>query len=194
MLRYLIDSHNVTDYNRSQEDLQAFWLFGILVAGKNSVVQAEKLAQFLVPAVGFDETPFNYIERLFRCGALRDMMEYHKLGQYTRIFKSFSQSIGLDLEFCTIADLESIHGVGPKTSRFFMLHTRSSQQYAVLDTHILKWMGKELGVDVPKSTPSGERYRLLEDIFLDYCAQRNLSPAEVDLEIWSDSSSNGNRA
>lgn len=184
-MRYYIDSHNVTNYNRSQEDLQAFWLFGILVAGKNSEVQARKLAAFLLPAEGFNETPFNYIERLLRAGGLMDMMSYHKLGQYTRIFKSFTQSIGLDLEFCSVADLESIHGVGPKTSRFFLLHTRSSQQYAVLDTHILKWMGSELGVNVPKSTPSGERYRLLEDTFLDHCVTVGKTPAELDLEIWS---------
>ena len=184
-MRYYIDPQDITDYTRSTEELQTFWLFCILVAGKNSKVQAGKLADFLLSAEVIDDTPFNYIERLLRAGSLREMMEYHKLGQYTRIFKSFTQSIGLDLEFCTVADLESIHGVGSKTSRFFLLHTREHQQYAVLDTHILKWMGSKLGVDVPKATPSGDRYRRLEEIFLDYCDQRKLTPADLDLEIWS---------
>lgn len=189
-MRYYIDSHNVTDYNRSIEDLQAFWLFGILVAGKNSEVQARKLAQFLEPADLRNETPFNYIEWLLRQkwndqSMLLEMMQVNKMGQYTRIFKSFTQSIGLDLEFCTVADLETVHGVGSKTSRFFLLHSRKHQQYAVLDTHILKWMGSELGVDVPKATPSGKRYRKLEETFLDHCEQNGLSPAELDLQIWS---------
>ena len=184
-MRYYIDSHNITNYNRNIEDLQAFWLFGILVAGKKSKVQARKLAAFLIPAWKFNETPINYIERLLRNGTLLKIMQYHKLGQYTRIFKSFTQSIGMDLEYCTVADLETVHGVGSKTSRFFLLHSRKNQRYAVLDTHILKWMGGKLGIDVPKSTPSGNRYRRLEEIFLDYCQQRNLTPAELDLQIWS---------
>ena len=184
-MRYYIDSHNVTDYNRNIEDLQAFWLFGILVAGKNSEVQARKLASFLELANHYMLTPFDYIRELVKEDVLDNFTRFHKLGQYTRINRAFEDSMRLDLKTATVERLEEVHGVGPKTSRLFLLHTREHQQYAVLDTHILKWIGKTLDVTVPKATPSGKKYRYLENLFLNRCAMKGVSPAELDLHIWS---------
>lgn len=85
----------------------------------------------------------------------------------------------------TVEDLEQIHGVGMKTSRFFVVHSRPDQRYTILDTHILKWLGKQ-GYNVPKSTPPRKRYLELEKTFLDECDKRNRNPAELDLEIWNE--------
>jgi thermostable 8-oxoguanine DNA glycosylase len=189
-MQYLIDSHDITNYNRSTEELQLFWLFCVLVAGKNSDIQARKLSDFLtkmestVPGY-IARTPFQYIEWLYIQGQLEDAVKAEKLGQYSRIIPCFVDSLKFDLEYCTLFGLESIHGVGPKTSRFFLLHSRPDQNYAVLDTHILRWMREELNVDTPKNTPSRKRYLELEQIYLEHCERNELSPAELDLEIWS---------
>lgn len=185
-MRYLIDPHNITDYNRSDEDLQAFWLFCVLVAGKNSTIQARKLADFLRPAAACGFSPFKYID-LRSAKYLDEDIRAEKLGQYTRVKRCFLESLSLDLRRCTVDDLESVFGVGPKTARFFLLHTRRDQQHAVLDTHILRWMGKTLGVSLPKATPQGKLYQKIERMFLDHCRDKDMTPAEMDLQIWSES-------
>lgn len=185
-MRYLIDPHSITDYDRSDEDLEAFWLFCVLVAGKNSRVQAQKLANFLKPAEVVGISPFRYIQ-LREHKYLDDDIRAEKLGQYKRIHRCFIESLTLDLRTCTVEDLESVYGVGPKTARFFLLHSRQDQRLAVIDTHILKWMREVLGIDAPKSTPTQlSKYHELEDQYLEYCDQHGLSPAELDLQIWSD--------
>ena len=182
---FAIDPHNITNYNRSDEELELFWLFSVLVAGKNSRIQAGKLDEFLSDSSNFSVSPFSYIRYLVVQDFLRHTLEVHKLGQYNRLVPCFEQSLDLDLRKCSVEDLEAIHGVGPKTARFFILHTRRDEHHAVLDTHILRWMREELGVDTPKNTPTGKRYFELEKVFLNYCAENSKFPAELDLEIWS---------
>jgi len=100
------------------------------------------------------------------------------------------QSLDLNLRTCTLEDLLKIHGVGNKTARFFLLHTRAGCEYAVLDTHILKWM-RNRGEDVPKSTPTNSKvYRELEKRFryLSRLAHPSLTDAQIDLLIWSEQS------
>ena len=42
-----IDPYNITNFNRTEEELQLFLLFCIVVAGKTAYIQSEKLEQFL---------------------------------------------------------------------------------------------------------------------------------------------------
>ena len=184
-MRYLIDPHSITNFNRSDNDLEAFWLFCVLVAGKNSRVQAKKLANFLQPAAATGFSPFKYIE-LRSVKYLDEDIRAEKLGQYNRVKRCFLESLSLDLRTCTVDDLEAVFGVGPKTARFFLLHSRSNQELAVIDTHILKWLRNTLGIDAPKSTPTQlKKYHELENHYLDYCRENGLSPAQLDLHIWS---------
>jgi hypothetical protein len=184
-MRYAIDPQNITNFNRTVGELQTFWLFCVLVAGKNSRVQAAKLEDFLKPASDFNLTPFYYIYSRYFSGHLDSDIRAVKFGQYDRIYRCFVESHDLDLKTCSIYDLENIFGVGPKTARFFLLHSRQDQNFAVLDTHVLKWIRDELGYDVPKATPTNpNKYHELETIYLDYCHQNRLFPAELDLQIW----------
>lgn len=185
MIKYLIDPHKITDYNRDTKQKQAFLLFCIIAAGKNSKVQSEKLARFLYPAQVADITPFELINQLNSVEMLLHSLTFNKIGQYNRIVRSFTEVVDLDLDTCTVADLEAIKGIGPKTARFFLLHTREDEDYAVLDTHILRWMREELFVETPKNTPSGKRYLELEEVYLQYCLTHRKNPADLDLEIWS---------
>ena len=45
---YKIDPYKITDYHRSDKDLELFLLFCIVVAGKTAYIQADKLDQFLI--------------------------------------------------------------------------------------------------------------------------------------------------
>lgn len=109
----------------------------------------------------------------------------HKLGQYKRLYRAFSGILRFEgwLDEVSVEDLESVNGIGSKTARFFVLHSRPNQRVAVLDTHILKWM-KSLGHNVPKTTPSKKSYGTIEKVFLCIAEARGMSIADLDLMIW----------
>ena len=76
-----------------------------------------------------------------------------------------------------------------KLPRFFLLNTRKSAEYAVLDTHVLKWLNSLFGnwMSVPKSTPtSGSQYALWE--YKAIQAMKRKYPertlAQADFQIW----------
>jgi thermostable 8-oxoguanine DNA glycosylase len=101
---------------------------------------------------------------------------------------------GLNLQTCEPADLEKIHGIGPKTARFWILWTRPDARYAALDVHILRWM-RERGHKAPKQTPSAPKtYARLEKAFLAEADKRGLTPRELDFKIWQASASAANVA
>jgi thermostable 8-oxoguanine DNA glycosylase len=177
---------NITNYHRTQAELEEFLLFAILVAGKTAKTQAEKLNQFLTSAKVCDISPFEWIEKLiaYDCG-LMDCMKHYKLGQYNRLDKAIRGILQFqgNLDSVTLDELESIEGIGPKTARFFLLHSRPDQKIAALDTHILKYLA-DLGYDVPKATPSKKKYRKIELDFLSECDKAGKNVADMDLEIW----------
>ena len=97
----------------------------------------------------------------------------------------FKQICVLDAKNLKLPELESIYGIGPKTARFFLLHSFPDQNYAVLDTHILAWMREVRKYQVPKSTPSGKKYEELEGWFLFEAHLVDMTPAELDILIWN---------
>ncbi len=180
-----INPREITDFNRSEGDLQRFLIFCICVAGKPAQVTSKKLAD---AAFWNQELPLAYV--LSNSSLLTDLHQI-KIGQYGRILNailSLAVKVGsgeLNLFSCAASDLEVIPGIGPKTSRFFILHSRTNQRVAVLDRHILRYMKENsLDTNVPKNTPSGKKYARLETKFIEYCDGLGKSIAEVDLEIW----------
>tara|TARA_B100000131_G_scaffold311493_1_gene344417 strand:- start:6833 stop:7474 length:642 start_codon:yes stop_codon:yes gene_type:complete len=182
-----IDPVNITDFNRGTNKLQAFWLFCMFVAGKNSDYASRCLSRLLHAAKLGEEPPFNYFRSIGETG-VHNALVASKVGQYGRLTKGIMQSLDLDLANCELKDLLAIHGVGNKTARFFLLHTREGCEYAVLDTHILSWL-RDRGVhDVPDSTPTNNKeYKRLERAFryLSRLAYPGLSDSQIDLLIWS---------
>ncbi len=179
----MVDPSDVTNFKRTQSELEEFLLFCIVVAGKTAIIQAKKLNEFLTNDISL--TPFQLIKQQIKRKILLDKIKEVKLGQYSRLERAFTQVINLDVFTCTVAELEGIIGIGPKTARFFILHSRANQKLAVLDTHILKWLRDELKLDTPKSTPNSKQYLILEQEFLNHCKKHKISPATLDLEIWN---------
>lgn len=183
-----IDPTKITNYKRTQEELEQFLIFCVCVAGKNAQRTAKAVDILLDGQIG---TPFERIRKMIKHNILIDGLRKSGIGQYTRLSKCLTEMINVDIDLkkVTIEELESIHGIGPKTSRFFVLHSRKSQKVAVLDTHILKYLSKK-GYNVPKATPSGRRYKEIEQVFLEMAKKLNTTPSKLDLEIWK-SGNNG---
>lgn len=186
----MIDPNNITDFDRSESELEEFLLFAVSVAGKTAEVQAGKLDRFLnlVP-LNLKYSPFEKVRFLVlnsHCSLERVLREV-KLGKYSLLtdsFRSLSFS-DVDLRRVSYRELMSFPGIGPKTSRFFVLHSRPDASVACLDTHILKWLSKQLDIfEVPNSTPTGVKYKELEEKFIEISKSKNIHPAKLDLQIW----------
>ena len=177
----------ITNYNRTDYELEVFWLFCILVAGKNSDTTSKVLTNLLTN-LKEDQTPFEYIRDLGEQG-LYDLLVSNRVGQYNRISKAIWQSIDLDLRNCSREDLMGIYGVSHKTSRFFLLHSREFCEEIVLDTHILRWMKDKCHiVGVPNNTPQNkDKYEYLAKLCKELMENHypGLSLAQIDLLIWT---------
>ena len=186
----MIDPRNITNYYRTTNELEEFLLFCIFVQGKKSQQTADKLEQFL--ELGCRDygnmSPFQLIRVLLDNDELDRYLRHCKFGCYRNLNKGLKELVeaDLDLRTCTTNELEAIHGIGLKSSRFFIMHSRENQRIATLDTHILKWL-REKGYDAPKSTPTSiGLYYKLEDAFLAECDKTGYSPADFDLMIWKE--------
>ena len=104
----MITPTTITNYNRTEAELEEFLMFAILVAGKGAEQQAKKLDAFLdtIMSMGMgaeDYTPFDglgysiQLEEFFRdhhkeeINLLDRQMKMHKLGQYNRIGHAFKE-------------------------------------------------------------------------------------------------------
>lgn len=196
-----INPQEITDYNRTNAELEFFLLFCIVVAGKKSDIQARKLEEWYDDRVYHKDTPFEYIERLDADGELRSSLEKVRMGQYNRLVNSFQDVIGIggrgrmNLSKCSLQDLCLIRGVKLKTSNFFLTHSREGYNVPVLDTHVLKFLKAEGIKNVPKSTPQDEKlYNSLAKQFTTIAKRRRMSVADLDLQVWKEYSTSTIRA
>lgn len=185
---YEIDPNDVTCFNRSEKELEAFLLFAILVAGKKASMQSRKLRDFLSRHCKSDnESPFDIIRRLIEQNEFSSAIRLDGLGQYRKLETCLPILVnsGIDLHNCSVEELESIPFIKMKTSRFFVLHSRRDAKYAALDVHILRYMREQMSIDAPYNTPSSKsKYLELEDAFLQHCESKNMTPSDFDLAVW----------
>jgi thermostable 8-oxoguanine DNA glycosylase len=183
----MINPTQITNYNRTEAELEEFLMFAILVAGKGAEMQAKKLDAFLTFCLHKHRNkPFAHIKHLVNMGWLEIHMKQFKLGQYKRVGNAFKEILKFKgrLKTVTIEQLESISGIGSKTARFFILHSRPDANVAVLDTHILKWMNEQGYKNIPKATPPKKKYGEIEKLFLQEAIRHQMTPADFDLMIW----------
>jgi len=166
----------------SNKELQFRIIYSIIVAGKSAGF-AENATKKLFQ--DFQDEPFDIIRNWINNGILKDNLLKAKTGNYNKIEKCFIElvSSNVNLHNCLPEDLEKIHGIGPKTARFFILWTRPNACVAALDIHILRWLGAK-GYKVPKVTPNGKKYKELENAFLNEAKLLKMSPAELDKMVW----------
>lgn len=190
----MINPYQITNYQRTNIELEEFLLFCIVVAGKTAYIQAQKLNDFLKSVnerlmMPEHVSPFQSIISAQQHGILMQEIQKAKLGQYKKIHSAFKHisECKYDLRNATPELLESIPGIGMKSSRFFLLHSDENykNKIAILDTHILKFIKENIDERAPKSTPTIRvTYKYWEDLFLYWCECNNKNVADFDLEVW----------
>lgn len=185
---------------QSDWDLQAKLLYSLIVAGKsanftdramrNLLVEVCQVCGCRMPEAKNGETwaelsffdmfaALTHVE-IFEC------LRAARTGNYGKLLKAILQLIAADFDLRTVTSeqLETIHGIGPKSSRFYLVWTRPQERHAVLDVHVLRWM-RQLGYDAPKQTPtSGKKYQQLEQQFIAEADKRGMTPRQLDSQIW----------
>jgi len=187
----MIDPANITNYKLTDAELEEHLLFWICAAGKNGTTAARCLEKLLSSTTYNNKSPFGVIREIINTKVpkpLTELMKWAGIGCYTHKARTFHQLVhsDIDLKTCSSEELEQIYGIGMKTSRCFILHTRKNAQVAGLDTHMLKHL-KAMGVKkVPKSTPASKKtYLRLEKKVLKFAKRMGFTPAEYDLAIWN---------
>jgi len=179
----MIDPTKISNFNLTNYELEEVMLFWVLVAGKTAIRITKSLNAILNQLGG--ATPFEKIRGAGKEN-LPQVLKDNGVGCFNNKSKALWDLVnkGLNLRTCSVEELESVYGIGPKTARCFIIHSRPDANCAGLDTHILKFL-KSKGHEVPSSTPTGKKYRELEQIFLGYVKESGKSVAEFDLEIWN---------
>jgi len=171
--------------DQQKSELQAKLIYALIVAGKSAKFADEK-TRALLGHRRCDELPFDTILRLRMEGRLWDVLKAARTGNYRKMERALQYLSDSDLELttCTPQQLEFIPGVGPKTSRFFILWTRPDAECAALDVHILRWL-RTLGYLAPFATPQdSETYGRWERVFLKEAQERGMKPAKLDAQVW----------
>lgn len=195
----MIDPQHITKFDRTTAELQEFLLFCVMVHGKRADVQSVKLEHFLTYLCSYTgcDLPFQAVDIAlndeiesgeYNGIAAENMLMYAMkkfgLGQYGRLEQAIADMVKLpNLQTVTVEQLENCFAIGPKTARFFIVHSRPNQQHAILDTHVLKWLRLQQ-IDAPQNTPQGKWYSHFEKIFLTFVEKSGQSVAEFDLTIW----------
>lgn len=173
----------------TKHERERFLIHAILVAGKSATFGATK-TELLLMGAGPDG-PFDYIRRLKREGRLRAVIEETKTGNYTKVEAAFNDiaESTIDVETCKYEDLRKIHGVGPKTARYFLMYTRedTDDEYAVaLDRHTLHWL-RDCGYKkAPLSTPQDEdEYLFWARAFVNEARKAGMTVRQADTHAWN---------
>lgn len=178
-----INPLKVTDFDRTQHALDYFWAYAVICAGKKSEVASKKTVEL------FETKPPHVRPLVWLSDGRRllRLLEANKVGQYNRLSRCFKESVNVDLRTATVDELDDVHGIGGKTARFFVVHSRRDAECSPLDTWILKWIKLHGVRKVPKDTPTSKNQyerlerssiRLMRKFFPD------LAMAEADLLVW----------
>ena len=171
-----------------ERELQWRLIYSVIVAGKTAKFADDAMRRLFLLQLSH-ESCLQHVAKWITVGAgtkLVDLLKMARTGNYTKLSRCLRELVEdcPPLDTCTPQDLERIHGIGPKTSRFFILWTRPGARHAALDVHILRWL-KGLGYDVPRQTPqSTAKYAKIEKWFLDEAAKRDVTPRQLDHAVW----------
>ena len=128
---------------------------------------------------------FDVVKFFIKGRLLRRCLKEVRMGQYGRINKALRGLVKIDPRYVSLEELESIHGIGPKTARMLLLYTRPGLEGVPLDTHILKYLAAQGVPKVPKATPPfGREYKRLEGAFLEFALNQRKTVRELDTEVW----------
>ena len=76
-------------------------------------------------------------------------------------------------------------GVGQKQASLFLRNVSHSQQLAIIDTHVLKFMREKELIEKYGNFNLKTQYSSLESTFIQYAKGVNINPGTLDLAIWA---------
>lgn len=188
----MINPKEVTNFNRTQSELEEFAIYSILVANNNSDVIAPRLDRFL-QSNPTSFTPLNYIFYSFNEESLKTSFRNLGIGKYGQKANGVNNLVeqhiyeNLNLSKADTNRLEMVRWIGMKTSRFFVLHSRYGARCAAIDTHILKGLRHYLpaSIYVPTKVPGNKKEFLrLEGHFIHLADMFGQTCADLDIEWW----------
>jgi len=189
----MVNPHDITQYSLNDDQIEEHILFWICAAGKTAKTAAKGLDLLMQKIDGYVHGPFTAIRKYVVKATfgtedeLPMLLKSCGIGAYTGKAEAMRQIAfsEYNLRLCSTDDLEIIKGIGPKTSRCFILHTRRNARVAGLDTHILKFLRSKGHDEVPTSTPGSRKlYAKFEKLFIKYADEAGLTPAAFDLQVW----------
>jgi len=186
----MIDPERITAFDRTTEELEELLLNAITFAGKNARQQAQKM--HILFACSEHPSPFSAIRAWKKNGRLVRKLKEVRIGKYSLLSRAFTALAhsSIDLRTCTIEELVQFPGIGHKTARLFILHSRRDQEYAVIDTHLLKEM-RLLKLTTLRSTPTHKKYVELERRLIAHLKKEGITDfAQYDLVTWKKYSKN----
>jgi endonuclease III len=174
----------------TQFEREARLIYSVIVAGKSADFADTKTRLFIDAirkTLSFrkTKTPFEMM-RCLTVEVIDECARHVKTGNYNKLSRACYELANrqIDLVRVTPQQLETIHGIGPKTSRFFILWTRPTEQHAALDVHVLRWL-RQWWPDAPKSTPQNPTaYAKWEERFLSKARELGKTARELDNEVW----------
>lgn len=208
---FAFDPFDPTKFCRLPVELEDFLVFGVMVAGKparSTINKQARLYEQLVERYR-DLALYNNMSHLIAKGIdhgwramlklffnLREHFQVDqslhiaRTGKYETMLHFFQDFVrrDLDLERCSLNDLTRLYGVGPKTARFFLLHSRVNQRLAVLDRHVMTWLAEVVDGPVPRGTPSTlSSYAYWEQVWLEKTDEMfpGIPKCRIDYEIWA---------
>ena len=194
----MVDPSDITNYTLTDTELEEVMLFWVLAAGKNGTIASRNLHKLMKISGGYVLGPFAALRLMvdkdrYICSThpntFPNTLKRLGIGCYNHKARTIKELVhsGINLRTCASEQLESIFGIGRKSARCFIIHSRQGARYAGLDTHVLKFLSM-IGVDkVPKNTPSSKKeYLRLEAAFLRQADRCNRTSAELDLIIWNE--------
>ena len=110
-----------------QNDLEWRLIYSMIVAGKSAVFANNCIVKLsrVIP-----KPPLDAIAKMSEA-YLQSILQDARTGNYNKLRIGFMQlaHAKIDLRTCKPEDLQRIHGIGPKTARFFISWTRPSERH-----------------------------------------------------------------
>jgi endonuclease III len=186
-MNFRVDPDNITNFGLDDEQLELHAVFWICVAGKTAAIICRAVEKIFVElSIRWpNQRPLAMLKKVGQ-KELPLLLKRHGIGCFNLKGESLWQlsNSGLNLRTCSYEELRRIKGMGRKTAKCFLIHSRKDSQVAGLDTHVLKGLRRR-GYDAPLSTPSSDKvYQHWEKIVLEIVKRENKTPAEWDLQEW----------
>lgn len=207
----MINPNQPTNFFRNRAELEEWVMFATMVPTKPAHRMAAILETMLANArlvYGDQLSPFDIVRIWTEQGCLGQVLRRYNVGQYTRLERCWRELVALtpyfegksertiryikQVDLRSVQQLEKIHGIGPKTARFIILHSVKGARCVPIDTHWIKEL-RARGYPIKVTTDEQGRqvvrvdartHAIYEGYALAEVDKSGLTAAEYDLLIW----------